>query len=39
MATPQEAILHVRGDRVAERFPQADMLGLPVQIGAVPSPA
>ena len=28
-----------RGDRVIERFSQADMLGLLVQIGAVPLPA
>jgi steroid delta-isomerase-like uncharacterized protein len=32
-------ILHFRGDRVIERFSQADMLGLLVQIGAVPAPA
>jgi hypothetical protein len=33
------AILHFRGDRVIERFSQADMLGLLVQVGAVPAPA
>jgi steroid delta-isomerase-like uncharacterized protein len=32
-------ILHFTGDRVTERFSQADMLGLLVQIGAVPAPA
>ena len=29
----------IRGDRVIERFSQADMLGLLVQVGAVPAPA
>lgn len=32
-------ILHFEGQRVVERFSQADMLGLLVQIGAVPAPA
>ena len=32
-------ILHFRGDRVIERFSQADMLGLLVQVGAVPASA
>jgi len=32
-------ILRFDGDRVVERFSQADMLGLLVQIGAVPAPA
>jgi predicted ester cyclase len=36
---PGITILHFRGDRVVERFSQADMLGLLVQIGAVPTPA
>ena len=36
---PGITILHFRGDRVIERFSQADMLGLLVQIGAVPAPA
>jgi hypothetical protein len=30
---------YFRGDRVIERFSQADMLGLLVQVGAVPAPA
>jgi hypothetical protein len=29
----------VRGDGVIERFSQADMLGLLIQVGAVPAPA
>jgi predicted ester cyclase len=36
---PGITILHFRGDRVIERFSQADMLGLLMQIGAVPAPA
>jgi predicted ester cyclase len=36
---PGITILHFHGDRVVERFSQADMLGLLVQIGAVPAPA
>ena len=36
---PGITILHFRGDRCIERFSQADMLGLLVQIGAVPAPA
>jgi predicted ester cyclase len=36
---PGITILHFRGDRVIERFSQADMLGLLVQLGAVPAPA
>jgi predicted ester cyclase len=35
---PGITILHFRGDRVIERFSQADMLGLLVQVGAVPAP-
>jgi hypothetical protein len=31
-------ILHFAGDRVVERWSQADMLGLLIQIGAVPPP-
>jgi hypothetical protein len=31
---PGITILHFRGDRVIERFSQADMLGLLVQMGA-----
>ena len=38
IALPGITILHFRGDRVIERFSQADMLGLLVQIGAVPAP-
>jgi steroid delta-isomerase-like uncharacterized protein len=36
---PGITILYFRADRVIERFSQADMLGLLVQIGAVPAPA
>jgi predicted ester cyclase len=36
---PGITILHFRADRVVERFSQADMLGLLVQVGAVPAPA
>jgi predicted ester cyclase len=36
---PGITILHFRGDTVAERFSQADMLGLLMQIGAIPAPA
>ena len=36
---PGLTILHFRGDRVIERFSQANMLGLLVQLGAVPAPA
>jgi predicted ester cyclase len=32
-------IMHFSGDRVVERWSQADMLGLLVQLGAVPAPA
>jgi len=32
-------ILHFRGGRCVERYSQADMLGLLIQIGAVPAPA
>jgi predicted ester cyclase len=38
IALPGITILHFRGDRVIERFSQADMLGLLVQIGAIPAP-
>jgi len=38
IALPGITILHFRGDRVVERFSQADMLGLLVQVGAVPAP-
>jgi len=37
IALPGITILHFRGDRVVERFSQADMLGLLVQVGAVPA--
>ena len=36
---PGITILHFRDGRVIERFSQADMLGLLVQVGAVPAPA
>jgi steroid delta-isomerase-like uncharacterized protein len=36
---PGITILRFAGDRVIERWSQADMLGLLVQIGAVPAPA
>jgi predicted ester cyclase len=32
-------ILHFSGERVVERWSQADMLGFLVQVGAVPAPA
>lgn len=36
---PGITILHFRGDRVTERFLQAGMLGLLVQLAAMPAPA
>jgi steroid delta-isomerase-like uncharacterized protein len=39
IALPGITVLRFRGDRVIERFSQADMLGLLVQIGAVPAVA
>ena len=39
IALPGITILHFDGDRVVERFSQVDMLGLLVQIGAMPGPA
>jgi predicted ester cyclase len=39
IALPGITILHFDGDRVVERFSQADMLGLMVQMGAIPAPA
>jgi len=39
IALPGITILHFRGDRVIERFSQADMLGLLIQVGAVPASA
>jgi predicted ester cyclase len=39
IALPGITILHFRDGRCVERFSQADMLGLLVQIGAVPAPA
>jgi predicted ester cyclase len=39
IALPGITILHFEGDRVIERFSQADTLGLMVQMGAVPAPA
>lgn len=38
IALPGITILHFRGNQVIERFSQADMLGLLVQVGAVPAP-
>jgi predicted ester cyclase len=32
-------ILHFRGERVIERWSQADLLGFLIQVGAVPAPA
>lgn len=39
IALPGITILHFEDGRVVERFSQADMLGLLVQIGAMPAPA
>jgi predicted ester cyclase len=39
IALPGITVLHFGGDRVFERFSQADRLGLLVQIGALPAPA
>jgi predicted ester cyclase len=39
IALPGITILHFDGDRTIERFSQADMLGLMVQMGAIPAPA
>jgi predicted ester cyclase len=39
IALPGITVLHFDGGRVVERFSQADMLGLLMQIGAVPAPA
>jgi predicted ester cyclase len=39
IALPGITILHFEGDQVVERFSSADMLGLLVQIGAMPAPA
>ena len=39
IALPGITILHFRRDRCVERFSQSDMLGLLIQIGAVPAPA
>jgi predicted ester cyclase len=39
IASPGITTLHFEGARVVERFSVADMLGLLVQIGAVPAPA
>jgi predicted ester cyclase len=36
---PGITILHFAGDQVRERFSQADMLGLLIQVGAIPAPA
>jgi hypothetical protein len=39
IALPRITILHFRDDKMVERFSQADILGLLVQLGAVPAPA
>jgi hypothetical protein len=39
IALPGITILHFHDGRCVERFSQADMLGLLIQIGAVPAPA
>jgi predicted ester cyclase len=39
IALPGITILHFEGDRLVERWSVADMLGLLVQLGAVPAPA
>ena len=39
IALPGITILHFEGASVVERFSQADMLGLMVQLGAIPAPA
>ena len=39
IALPGITILRFNGDQVIERWSQADMLGLLVQLGAVPAPA
>ena len=39
IAQPGITIMHFDGEHVIERFSQADMLGVLVQIGAVPAPA
>jgi predicted ester cyclase len=39
IALPGITILHFDGDRVVERFAQADMLGLMIQMGGDPAPA
>ena len=39
IALPGITILHFRGTQCVERFSQADMLGLLIQLGAIPAPA
>ena len=39
IALPGITILHIQGDSVIERWSSADMLGLLVQLGAVPAPS
>jgi predicted ester cyclase len=39
VAVPGITIMHFRGDRVIERWSQADLLGFLIQVGAVPAPA
>ncbi len=39
VALPGITIMHFDGERVIERFSQADLLGFLVQVGAIPAPA
>lgn len=39
VAVPGITLLHFRGERVIERWSQADLLGFLIQVGAVPAPA
>jgi hypothetical protein len=39
IALPGITVLHFEGARAVERFSQADMLGLMVQMGAILAPA
>lgn len=39
LALPGITVLHFAGHQCVERFSQADMLGLLIQLGAVPAPA
>ena len=39
VAVPGITVLHFDGERVVERWSQADLLGFLIQVGAVPAPA